>query len=171
MVSRVSEYLVTDHTRLHDLLRRAVTPSGQIEHSSYAAFRAALLRHIAIEEKLLLPAARRARGGVPIERARDLRVDHAALSSLLVPTPDVALCGELLSLLTPHDAKEEGESGAYAECEQLLSEEESAALAARAASFPEIRVASHFDGPSVYRTAAHALAAARRMKEPMRVES
>ncbi len=164
MADRVTEYLVDDHVRLHALLRRAVTPQGDIEPDAYAAFRAGLLRHIGIEEKVLLPAARRARSGVAIERARDLRLEHAALTSLLVPTPDAALCGEVLWLLHSHDDKEEGPTGVYAECEALFSDEESRALAARAEAFPQVPVAPHYDGPEALRTAATALAGARRMK-------
>jgi hypothetical protein len=144
-------------------------PGAAFDAAAFEELRAGLLRHIGIEEKLLLPAARRARGGVPIERARELRIDHAALTSLMVPTPDAALCREVASLLSAHDDKEEGESGVYAECERLLSDDESAALAERAGSFPAVPVMRHFDGPGTYRTAELALAAARRMKEPRHV--
>lgn len=161
---RVTEYLAQDHVRLHHLLERAAG-GASFDAAAFAELRRGLLRHIAIEEKLLLPAARRARGGAPIERAWDLRVDHAALTSLFVPTPDRDLCGEIATILSPHDAKEEGPSGVYAECEGLLSEEESTSLAARAQLFPEVPVAPHFDGPGAVRTAALALASARRMKQ------
>lgn len=160
---RVTDYLSQDHVRLHHLLERAAK-SAPFDAAAFAELRRGLLRHIGIEEKLLLPAARRARGGAPIDRAWDLRVDHAAITSLFVPTPDRELCGELMSILSPHDAKEEGPSGVYAECEALLSEEESASLAARAEAFPEVPVAPHFDGQGAVRTAALALASARRMK-------
>jgi hypothetical protein len=52
----------------------------------------------------------------------------------------------------------------YEACERLLSAEESEALYARAEAYPEVRVMPHADGPAVHRTAASALAAARRMK-------
>ncbi len=160
---RVTEWLVDDHRRLHALLERART-SVPFDREAFAAFRAGLLRHIAIEEKLLLPAARRARGGVAIERAWDLRMDHAALTSLLVPTPDAALVGEILSILVPHDDKEEGASGVYAECEKLMSEAESQALTERALALPSIPLAAHFDGPGALRTAQAALASAQRLR-------
>jgi hypothetical protein len=160
---RVTEYLVEDHRRLAALLERA-TAHTSLDQAAFAAFRAGLLRHIAIEEKLLFPTARRARGGSPIERQRELRIEHAAIASLLVPTPDLALCKELVTLLTSHEAKEEGAAGVYAACEQCLSEEESHALAVQAQAFPGVRVAPHFDGPQVPRTAARALVAAQRLK-------
>ena len=163
----LADYLTRDHERLHALLS-AASAGKLLDVAKFAAFRAGLLRHIAIEEKLILPAARRAQDGVPIERAHELRVDHAALTSLLVPTPDLALCGEIASLLLSHDAKEEGPGGVYAECETRIGPVESEALAARAVAFPEVRVAAHFDGPGVYRTATLALASAQRLKKSVR---
>ncbi|CAN5331976.1 hypothetical protein BH09MYX1_BH09MYX1_30400 [soil metagenome] len=159
---RVTEYLADDHRRLHALLEKA-RGSVPFDTAAFAEFRAGLLRHIGIEEKILLPAARRAQGGVALERAWDLRLDHAALTSLLVPTPDAALCGEIMAILGPHDEKEEGPSGVYAECERLLAGE-SRALAERAASFPAIPLAAHFDGPGAVRTAKAALASAQRLR-------
>lgn len=160
---RVTEWLIDDHRRLHALLEKART-SEPFDAAAFATFRAGLLRHIGIEEKILLPAARRARGGVALERAWDLRLDHAALTSLLVPTPDAALCGEIMSILGPHDEKEEGASGVYAECERLWSDEESRALTERVAAFPAIPLAAHFDGPGALRTAKTAIAAAQRLR-------
>lgn len=160
---RITEWLVDDHRRLHALLEKARS-SESFDTEAFATFRAGLLRHIAIEEKLLLPAARRARDGVAIERAWDLRMDHAALTSLLVPTPDAALVGEILSILGPHDDKEEGPAGVYAECEQLLSEGDSHALTERALALPPIPLAAHFDGQGALRTAKAALGSAQRLR-------
>lgn len=168
-LDRITDYLVRDHERLHALLEAAMA-GGRFSPAPFAIFRQGLLRHIAIEEKVLLPAARLAQGDVPLARAFDLRVDHAALTSLLVPPPDVALCREIASLLAVHDAKEEGPEGVYAECEALFSPARSAALAAEAIGFRSVRVAPHLDRPGVYRTAAAALAAARRMKPPKEAE-
>lgn len=132
----------------------------------FEEFRAGLLRHIAIEEKLLLPAARDARGGTPIERAHQMRVQHGAISSLLVPTPDQALCDELASLLAIHDALEEDEDGVYVECASLIGPERGRELLEAARAFPKVRVAKHFDGAGICRTAAQALASAARILPP-----
>lgn len=158
-------YLVSDHARLHGFLDRAMAlPSLDLE--AFAAFRRGLLRHIAIEERVLFPAVRKARGGLVLDRAHELRIDHAALTSLLVPTPDLGLCHEILSLLSTHDAKEEPPGGIYEECERWLNDDDLILLAEQAVSFPEVRVARHFDGPNVYRTAEDALASARRLRAP-----
>jgi hypothetical protein len=49
--------LAEDHARLDGLLQRSVTEAGTIDHAAYAEFRAGLLKHISMEEKILLPAA------------------------------------------------------------------------------------------------------------------
>ena len=167
-MQRITEYLEQDHLRLHALLAAATASGagGRFDAVSYAEFRAGLLRHIAIEEKLLLPAARRARSGVPIDRAHQLRIEHGALGSLLVPTPDHALCREIAGLLATHDAREEGAGGVYAECERLMSAEASRALLVRAGELSEVRVAVHFDGQGTCRTAQEALASAMRIAPP-----
>jgi hypothetical protein len=156
---RVTEYLAADHARLHALLERACAP-GSFDHAAFASFRAGLLRHIGIEEKLLFPAVRSAHDGEHLEAARALRVEHAAIASLLVPTPDLALAREIASLLAQHDAREEGADGVYEQCELILGEARSRVLAERAIASGEVPVARHFDGPNVHRTAAAALAAA-----------
>lgn len=162
-VPSVTELLLADHRRLHALLGRAAASAG-VALDAYAAFRAGLLRHIAIEEKILFPAVKRVTGATPAW-LRELRIDHAALTSLLVPTPDAALLAEIAALLTEHDTKEEGD-GVYATCERLVGPTALRELAARAEALPPVRVAPHFDGPGVLRTRADAQAAAARMRPP-----
>src|SRR5438094_3944728 len=87
MTGNIYRYLADDHVRLDDALRRVTEDAGRIEMQAYAEFRAGLLRHISIEEKILLPAARAARGGKPLPMVSKLRLDHGALAALLVPTP------------------------------------------------------------------------------------
>jgi hypothetical protein len=114
------ELLAADHARLDALLSAALAPGG-IERGSYDAFREGLLRHIAIEEKIVLPAAREARGGEPLPEARRLRIDHGAIAALLVPTPTPGIAAELRKILRPHNVVEEGEGGVYAACDALLA--------------------------------------------------
>ncbi|HYU16878.1 MAG TPA: hemerythrin domain-containing protein, partial [Candidatus Acidoferrum sp.] len=108
------EWLVRDHRAIEALLDRAGA-AGALDAQAFEELRARLLRHIAIEEKILFATVKRARGGAPIERARRLRIEHAAVTTLLVPTPDLALVGELRGLLEIHDRQEEGPGGVYQE--------------------------------------------------------
>jgi hypothetical protein len=133
-----------------------VADPDAFDRKAFEAFRGGLLRHIALEEKFLLPAARRARGGEPLPVARRLRVDRGAIASLLVPTPDAGIVGELRSILEPHNEVEEGPEGLYAICDDLLAPE-AGSLLERIRSYPAVKMAPHADGPSVYRTAEGAL--------------
>ena len=63
MPGPLTSYLVGDHTRLDGLLRRAMTAGGAVDRAASAEFRAGLLQHISLEEKILLPAAQRRQGG------------------------------------------------------------------------------------------------------------
>lgn len=155
----LERYLVADHEAMDRLLDRA-EGGGRLDRDAYERFRARLLRHIAIEEKILFAAARRA-GGAPLARAARLRRDHAAVTTLLVPTPDLALVGEIRAILVPHDGIEEGPGGVYDECASLLGDAWREVLA-QAQSYPAVKVAAHFDGRGTVRTAAEALARAER---------
>jgi hypothetical protein len=151
----VTRYLAEDHARLDGLLARAVAAGG-VDLEAFGAFRAGLLRHIAIEEKLLFPALREVRGGEPHPDWVRLRVDHGAITSLLVPTPTPALVAELRSILEPHNALEERPEAPYASADRLPPAD-AAALLERMRAYPPVRVAPYRDGPRVLRTAADAL--------------
>jgi hypothetical protein len=148
MAGPIHEYLEKDHARLDALLHQSGARLGEIEGSSYAAFRAGLLRHIGLEEKILLPAARRARGGIPLPIAAQLRRDHAALAALLVPTPTREIIDTIREILTRHNPLEENCGGFYETCEDVLASDLDV-VAAQLRAAPEVPVAPHFDGPRV----------------------
>jgi hemerythrin HHE cation binding domain-containing protein len=152
----IRKYLAEDHARLEDLLARSVPSGGAFERGPFDAFRAGLLRHIAIEEKILFREARAARAGEPLELFRRLRIEHGALASLLVPTPTAALVTELRSILGPHNEAEEGAGGVYECCDALLAAG-AARLLERMHAYPVVKVAPYNDGPRVLRTAEAAL--------------
>ena len=57
--------------------RELALSNPALDFEAYDLFRRGLLRHIAMEEKVLLPEARRLRGGSPLAIAVRLRADHA----------------------------------------------------------------------------------------------
>ena len=63
MPGELYQYLADDHERLDSLFRRAVAKPGDIDAESYHEFRKGLLRHIAMEEKIVLPSIARWQGG------------------------------------------------------------------------------------------------------------
>jgi hypothetical protein len=150
----IERLLGDDHARLDALLVRAAGDAG-----AYAEFRKGLLRHIGMEEKLLLPAARRARGGDPLPAAARLRLEHGALAALLVPTPTPMILRALRGILVPHNAIEEGPDGVYAVCERLVGSE-LATLVATLEAAGEVPVAAHVDSELAMNAARRALARA-----------
>ncbi len=165
MTSPLERYLIEDHARLDTLLRKSIADEQHFDTEPFEQFRAGLLRHIGIEEKQLLVHARQKRNGDPLPLAAILRVEHAALGSLMVPTPDRALVHEIMSLLEQHNVREEEAQGLYAQCAVLAGGDAAAVLEKmRAISAPP--VARHFDGSGVHRTAAEALSSAQRAARP-----
>jgi hypothetical protein len=162
-MGELARYLTADHRRLEALLDRATAEAQRIDAGLFEQFRSGLLRHIGIEQKILLPAARRARGGAELPVARQLRLDHGAIAAMLVPTPTPAGVTQLRALLALHDALEEGPNGVYDECDELLAGE-SAALLGQIRAFPTVRTAPHTDGPHVARHIAECLALAGRAR-------
>ncbi len=152
----IARHLAADHARLDELLARSVATPGALSREPFDAFRAGLLRHIALEEKILFKAAREARGGEPLPVFRKLRVDHGAIAALLVPTPDEALVAELRSILEPHDVLEEGPGGLYDACDALLADQ-AEAMVEQMRAYPPVKVARYQDGPRVLRRAEDAL--------------
>jgi hypothetical protein len=151
--------LAGDHARLDGLLRRAMTAGDTVDRAASAEFRAGLLRHISLEEKILLPAAQRWQGGDPLPLAATLRLEHGALAALLVPTPTPAIIAALRTVLAAHNAVEEGPGGVYERCEELAGAEADVLLA-RVRAAPDVPVAPYSDGPQVMDVVRRALARA-----------
>ena len=104
------------------------------------------------------------RGGEPLPIAKQLRADHAALVSLLVPTPSGALIATLRALLAEHNPLEEGPQGVYALCDALAGAAgEVEPLLRRLRAAPEVPLAPHFDGPAAHARIASLLAARKRV--------
>ena len=111
MPGTLYRFLAEDHARLDGLLQGSMTETGTINRAAYAEFRVGLLTHISMEERILLPAVQRMRGGEPLAKAAKLRLDHGALAALLVPTPTPAIIAALRAILGAHNMIEEGPGG------------------------------------------------------------
>jgi hypothetical protein len=148
--------MAADHARLDGWLVRAAANSERIDPIAFDAFRRGLLKHIAMEEKILLPAARRLNGGEPLPVAPWLRLDHGALAALLVPTPNQHIVAALQTILAVHNSLEEGTGGLYETCDGLAAGH-SEEVIAQLTDAPEVPVAPHNDGPKVMPAARRAL--------------
>lgn len=144
----ITRFLVEDHRRLEGLLQSAELHGLRLPPQAYNAFRAGLLRHIGIEEKILLPAAQRFRGGNPLPIAAKLRLDHGALAALLMPSPTVVFVDMIRGILKSHNLVEEGPGGLYETCEQLAGPEVDGIMSQILAA-PGVAVMAYNDGPTV----------------------
>ena len=155
-IGPLTHFLADDHRRLDGLLHKAVTDPHQVDGAAYDQFRAGLLRHIGMEEKILLPAVQRLRGGEPLSIAAKLRLDHGVLAALLMPTPTAAIIATIRHILAGHNALEEGAEGLYALCDELAGPE-AELLVARFLAAPEVKVMAHNDSQAVVTTVRRAL--------------
>ena len=76
-----------------------------------------------MEEKILFPAAQKANGGTPLPLAAKLRLDHGALTALMVVPPSAEVIKVLRHVLEKHDLLEEEPGGMYDVCERLTEGE------------------------------------------------
>ncbi|HEX7231755.1 MAG TPA: hemerythrin domain-containing protein [Candidatus Binatia bacterium] len=156
MPGDIHRYLAGDHARLDGLLERAMRNPENIDAAAYAEFRSGLLKHIAIEEKVLLPAARKLRGGEALPIAPKLRLDHGALTALLVPSPTASIVAAIRAILKAHNPLEEDPGGMYEQCETLAGAEAERILA-ELKNYREVKVLPHVDNPFVMEAARRAL--------------
>jgi hypothetical protein len=165
MTGPLHRFFAADHDRLDALLRRSIPNAGRVELMPFGEFRAGILRHIGMEEKYLFVIAKAARGGRPLDLAARQRVDHGAIAALLVPTPTPAIVDDLLSVLVPHNRREEAPGGVYDAADEVLGVSEAQRLVVELESFPEPPLKSYNDGPGVAKHIEETLALSRRQWE------
>ena len=139
MSAELHTFLSADHERL-DVLLATCLRTG--DSDAYDAFRRGLLRHIAIEERVLFPLLRAQRGVTPLEE--QLHRDHAALAALLVPPPTGAELHQIASILLAHNPLEE-ESGGLYDMIETVAAEQLAPLMESVHAIPAVRVMPNAD--------------------------
>lgn len=148
MTGPLFRYLSDDHERLDALLNHAVDKPEAIDMKAYTEFRQGLLRHIGMEEKIVLPAITRFQDGRQAEVAARLRLDHGALVALLVPPPTPAIVETIRSILSAHNPLEENEGGLYRLLDRLAGEE-AGDLLEKLEGAPEVPALPHNDRPGI----------------------
>ena len=96
------QFFTKDHRRIEDILNIA-TEDIHYQMDYYHQFRSGLLKHIKMEERIFFPAAQKANNGVPLPLAAKLRLDHGALTALMVVPPDPEVVKVLRYVLEEHD--------------------------------------------------------------------
>ena len=159
MPGTLYQHMADDHERLDSLLQRAVAGPGVIDSESYHKFRKGLLRHISMEEKIVLPAIARWQGGKKAAIGERLRLDHGALVALLAPPPTSSIMLTIRSILEVHNELEEQEGGLYELLEDMAGPERERMLA-QLKSAPPVAVLPNNDKPEVLEAAKKAVARA-----------
>ena len=149
-------FFTKDHRRIEDLLDKAVENINNIQMDYYHQFRTGLLKHIKMEEKILFPAAQKANGGAPLLLAAKLRLDHGALTALMVVPPNPAMIKVLRHVLEKHDILEEEPGGMYDICEKL-TESETHSLLKQLEQVTEVPVHPHNEAAYALKAAKNAL--------------
>ncbi|HEY1266734.1 MAG TPA: hemerythrin domain-containing protein [Candidatus Binatia bacterium] len=155
MAGKIHQYLAGDHRRFEALLARAMADPENIDAFAYAGFRAGLLRHIGMEEKVLLPAAQK-RAGAPLPLAAKLRLDHGALVALLVPPPTNAIVAAIRAILERHNPIEEEDEGIYDQAERAAGPDLGEILS-QLEKYPDVKVLPHVDNDFVRNAARRAV--------------
>jgi hypothetical protein len=143
----IHSLLAMEHRHLEQTLREATADAERIDPRQYACFRGGLLRHIAAEEKILIPAAMAASNAI-LTLARKIRIQHGAITALLAPPPSPTVLRALRTILEDHDTLEEMSGGLYDYCEGLLRERVKELLD-RLRAAPAVAVSTHSSGPEV----------------------
>ena len=113
------DFFTNDHRRIEKLFDAATRDKDHVDLETYHQFRIGLLTHIKMEEKILFVAAQKANGGEPLPLQAKLRLDHGALSSLMVCVPSPEVLQVVTYILKQHDVLEEESGGMYEACEKL----------------------------------------------------
>ncbi|CAN5434540.1 hypothetical protein BH09BAC5_BH09BAC5_27060 [soil metagenome] len=119
MNRRLHKFFSEDHDRIDKLFNKATEQPNEIEMNYYLEFRSQLLRHIKMEEKTLFPAAKKANEAVMKELMPRYRLDHGAITALMVPPPTASLLKVIRYILERHNEAEEEQGGLYDICENL----------------------------------------------------
>jgi len=154
----ITSFLAADHGRLDALMAESDRGVGEIGLEPFGAFREGLLRHIGMEEKILLPALLKC-PGAPVKLAEKLRLDHGALTNLLVPQPTREILAAIRMILGPHNRLEEEPGGFYDACDSLLAAEADA-LTERMKAAPELPLRPYSRRPEALEAAKRAMARA-----------
>lgn len=142
MSTPIHDYFTEDHNRLEALLDKATVDMDNIDMDIYHEFRTGMLKHIKMEEKVLFPAAQKGNNDVPLPLAAQLRLEHGAITALLVVNPDAEVVKVLRYVVEDHDRKEEEPGGMYDICERL-TESETESLLEELRNTTEVPVRPH----------------------------
>jgi hypothetical protein len=111
-MARLTQLLTTEHEELLGMLDACVTRRSGVDRARFDAFRRRALRHIAVEQRVLLPALGRMHKLTDAMRNAMSR-DHRALVMLCVPEPNIGFVRDLQELLAWQVSVQESAGGVF----------------------------------------------------------
>lgn len=150
------KFFTEDHHRLEAILDKATENPNEINMDFYQKFRTGLLTHIKMEEKILFLAAQKANNNEPLPIAGQLRLEHGAITALMVPTPTLDIVKVLRYVLEKHDLAEEEPGGMYDACE-AMTHHQTQEILDQLAEVTEVPVHPHKDIPLAMQAARRSL--------------
>ena len=156
MPTSLSTYLTSDHDRIDNFLQQALTDSGDINPDAYNGFRQGLLRHIGIEEKILIPALQPLLNERMKQILAQIKADHSLIVALLVPSPTKGIIAALNTILEKHNWLEEANGGFY-EFSERFNEQMLSELAEKIRTAPEVKSLPNNPDPKVLAATRRAL--------------
>ena len=142
MSTPIYNFLSKDHRRIEELFSRATADPKNVLKEVYHQFRVGLLTHIKMEENILFPYAKKANGGKHLPMVKQFRLEHGAVTSLMVNPPTPELIKVLSHVMDVHDFAEEKEGGLY-EVLEKLTQAETAEIIDKLEKITEVPVHPH----------------------------
>jgi hypothetical protein len=158
MPSRFLALMCDQHQQLLSLFAAATGGGAVVDAARYEQFRRQLVQHIAIEEKVLMPALAGLLGQAFETVRNKLQQDHAAILALLVPTPNEVWLEDLREILVHHFAVEASPGQLHALAELYLRDDDQR-LGESAAALPAIVLEPCEDGRGAPEVLARMMAA------------
>ncbi len=124
MSGPLHKFFTEDHRRLEGILKITDIRANEFDMDAYGRFRKGLLKHIKMEETILFPALEKYKRGVFTERIEKLRLEHGALTALLVPPLSSLILKALRFILSNHNMLEEEPEGLYDLCDEFVQNPE-----------------------------------------------
>lgn len=156
---QVSDILEKQHRCIEQLFLTATSDPDIVDTTGYDQFRATILRHIAIEENVVLPLLRKhLPGGFPMEL--QLRMEHDAIAALCVLPPKSTVIFSLQGLIIRHNRLEEAHGTLYDLLDDCARREEEAEVCRQLTDFQQTVPPKYISNPLAYEYARRAVARA-----------
>ncbi len=111
-MARLTDVLLREHRELLAMITACTRREGEVDLHAFDQYRLRQLRHVAIEEKVLLPAlAERTPLGPAFQNG--LRKDHETIVVLCVTAPDPDFVHDLQEFIAWHQRVEEQPGGLF----------------------------------------------------------